>query len=86
MDGKHSLPLVSSTGDTLKEQADSLAKYVSYVSSSTHYTNAFLQHETSMKKKPICDKRSDEPHNTEFSITELLVVLGTCKSSAPGGR
>lgn len=81
----HSLPLVSTTGDTLEDQANTLAQHFQHVSSSAHYTNTFMKHKTSVGKKPLHDKeKSNSSYNSEFTLYELRAALSTCKPSAPG--
>ena len=81
----HSLPLVSTTGDTLEDQADTLAQHFQHVSSSAHYTNSFLKHKASCEKKSLHDNnKSQTSYNSLFSLHELRAALSTCKPSAPG--
>lgn len=81
----HSLPLVSTTGDILEDQADALAQHFEHVSSSAHYTNTFMQHKTSAEKNSLRDKnKSTTSYNSEFSFFGLRAALNTCRTSAPG--
>ena len=81
----HSLPLVSTTGDTLEDQANALAQHFEHVSSSSHYTDTFMKHKTSAEKNCLRDKnKSTTSYNWEFSLFELRAALNTCKPSAPG--
>lgn len=81
----HTLDLVSTTGDTLEDQANALAQHFEYVSSSSHYTDNFMKHRTSAEKNSLRDKnKSTTSYNSEFTLFELRAALCTCKPSAPG--
>ncbi|XP_077559480.1 uncharacterized protein LOC144174578 [Haemaphysalis longicornis] len=76
---KTTLPLVSTTGNTLEDQANTLAKHFELISSSLHYTDGFMKYKTSAERKSIRDikKSSQDSYNCPFSIHELKVALAT---------
>lgn len=78
-------PLVSTSGDTLQDQANALGKHFEYVSSSAHYSNNFLRHKNAEERKIVRDKRQSEVgYNCPFTMQELKVALTTCGKSSPG--
>lgn len=79
------IPLVSTTGDTLEDQANALGQHFESVSSSAHYTAQFLQHKLLMERQPLRKKKADRMgYNCPFTKHEFAVALSTCGKSAPG--
>lgn len=81
----YNLSLVNSTGDTLEDQANALAKHFEHVSSSSHYTSTFIQYKKSAERKSIRNqKETNNSYNCPFSLHELMAALAGCKTSVPG--
>lgn len=80
----NTLPLVSTAGDTLEDQANALGQRFESVSSSSHHTAQFLKHKKLMKQKPLRKKKNRMGYNCPFTKHEFAVVLSTCRKTAPG--
>lgn len=81
----HPVPFVSTDGDTLEHQADTLGEHFEYVFSSAHYTDSFMRHKLVEERKPIRDRKpSTGGYNCPITMEELKTALTTCGSSAAG--
>lgn len=79
----HSLPLVSTIGDTLEDQANAFSQHFQHKSSCSRYTNTFMQHKI-LYEESLYVTTSQTPLITEFLLHELRATLSTCKPSSPG--
>ncbi|XP_037508737.1 uncharacterized protein LOC119385353 [Rhipicephalus sanguineus] len=69
----------------LKSQADRLGEHFQHISSSEHYSRAFLSHKTTVES---CHFRPQKPteggYNSPITMHELNVALKSSGNSAPG--
>lgn len=81
----NTLPLLSTTGDTLEDQANALGQHFEYVSSSAHYTTEFLHHKKIAERKPLYSKKTScDGYNSPLTKQELKIALSSCGKTAPG--
>ncbi|CAF4294310.1 unnamed protein product, partial [Rotaria magnacalcarata] len=66
--------------------ANILATTFAKASSPQHYSIPFLKHKTIEEAKPLNWKKSNtiEKYNMDFTITEMMLALQSCKDTAPG--
>lgn len=80
----NTLPLVSTAGDTLEDQANALGQHFESVSSSAHHTAQFLEHKKVMERQPLRRKKDRMGYNCPFTKHEFAVALSTCRKTSPG--
>lgn len=70
----HPIPLVSSVGNTVKDQADALEEHLEHVFSSSHYARTFLQHKKTAQRQRLRVKQcSNVGWNTHLTRSNWWV-------------
>lgn len=81
----NTLPLVSSAGDTLEDQANALGEHFEGVSSSAHHTTQFLQHKNIIERQPLRKRKAERKgYNSPLTQHKLVLALATCCKNSPG--
>lgn len=80
------IPLLSpdDTDASLEAQANILGEHFCRVSSSCHYTEAFLKYKNAAERKGHRVVSAKGEYNCEFTVFELKMVLANCKPTAIG--
>lgn len=82
----YTLPLLTAPDiqTSIEEQADILGEHFSRVSSSAHYTQAFLKYKsTAEKQRRPTSGGTNEPYNSLITLQELKQALLSGKQTAP---